>query len=361
MHIRRLLGLALALALCFCRRPGRSRSAATRIRIRRDAAPAARPGYGRARAVGGRRHRRRADRSSRRHDERRHSAQVGVRALHQGSERRLHSFYAQRSIPRRSRTSDVSIYIRAVEKNQLAAVVAALRRRPRRPRAASRSRHRQRPKYPWDNVHFLQKPADGRITRAIALPPGDYELFVAVKERSASPTAAAVESARVRRRQNRPASSCRPGCRTSTSRSCRRAASSSRPRSNRSAASCRRPSRKRIRTSSVRCASCRRRDGRFGKNNELQVIFWVYGAAAAAGGKPDVTDGVQLPSQAAGRHGEVLQQDGAAGAQRADAAARVQRRGGPSAAGQPGRGTGAVSRRATIGSKSRSRTSRLVR
>ena len=30
------------------------------------------------------------------------------------------------------------------------------------------------------------------------------------------------------------------------------------------------------------------RDGRFTKTNELQVIFWVYGASASTAGKPDV-------------------------------------------------------------------------
>jgi hypothetical protein len=30
-------------------------------------------------------------------------------------------------------------------------------------------------------------------------------------------------------------------------------------------------------------------DGKFGKNAELSVIFWIYGAQAGAGGKPDVT------------------------------------------------------------------------
>ncbi len=30
------------------------------------------------------------------------------------------------------------------------------------------------------------------------------------------------------------------------------------------------------------------KDGRFAKNSELQVIFWVYGATASAAGKPDV-------------------------------------------------------------------------
>ena len=56
----------------------------------------------------------------------------------------------------------------------------------------------------------MQKPADGRITRAIALPPGDYELFVAVKERSSVPAAAAAKPPTPPRSQDRTASSRRP-------------------------------------------------------------------------------------------------------------------------------------------------------
>ena len=29
-------------------------------------------------------------------------------------------------------------------------------------------------------------------------------------------------------------------------------------------------------------------DGKFSKSGELNLVFWIYGAAAAAGGKPDV-------------------------------------------------------------------------
>ena len=189
--------------------------------------------------------------------------------------------------PSSIRTSDVSIYVRAVEKGQLATVAAALAppppassSKPQTPPAA--------PRYPWDNVHFLLKPLDGRITRAIALPPGDYELFVAVKERSAAPAAAV---------SNPPGS---PIARTGLLRHAVLAPDFNKPE---------------LQTSSVILASAVEpvngqltpaeqeanpyvfgpmrvlpsRDGRFGKNADLQLIFWVYGATAAAAGKPDVT------------------------------------------------------------------------
>ena len=92
------------------------------------------------------------------------------------------------------RTSEVSIYVRAVEKDRLPLVGAALTP-PAAPAAGSKQPPPSvPPRYAWDNVHFLSRPADGRISRAIALPPGDYELFVAVKERSVSPTSLSTRS-----------------------------------------------------------------------------------------------------------------------------------------------------------------------
>jgi hypothetical protein len=185
--------------------------------------------------------------------------------------------------PASVRTSDIGIYVRAVEKSQLPAVVSALTPPP----AGSKPPQTPAlPKYAWDNVHYLPKPADGRITRAIALPPGDYELFVAVKERSVAPTAAVTNP---------------PGTPASRSGLVRHAVL---------APDFNRPD---LQTSSVILATTVEpvsgqlspseqeanpyvfgpmrivpsKDGRFGKNNELQVIFWVYGATAAAG-KPDV-------------------------------------------------------------------------
>lgn len=185
--------------------------------------------------------------------------------------------------PASVRTSDVGIYIRAVEKSQLPAVVSVLTPPP----AGSKpTQTPAMPKYAWDNVHYLQKPADGRVTRAIALPPGDYELFVAVKERSAAPAAAPASP---------PAT---PSARSGLLRHAVLAPDFNKPE---------------LQTSSVILATTVEpvsgqltpaeqeanpyvfgpmrivpsKDGRFGKNNELQVIFWVYGATAEAG-KPDV-------------------------------------------------------------------------
>jgi hypothetical protein len=186
--------------------------------------------------------------------------------------------------PSSVRTSDIGIYVRAVERGQLPAVVSALTPPP----AGSKPPQTPTlPKYAWDNVHYLQKPADGRVTRAIALPPGDYELFVGVKERSVAPTAAATNP---------------PGTPTSRSGLLRHAVL---------APDFNKPD---LQTSSVILATMVEpvsgqlspadqeanpyvfgpmrivpsKDGRFGKNSELQVIFWVYGATAA-GGKPDVS------------------------------------------------------------------------
>jgi hypothetical protein len=41
-----------------------------------------------------------------------------------------------------------------------------------------------RPAHPWDTIHPVEIPADGRVSRAIALPPGAYDAYVAVKERA---------------------------------------------------------------------------------------------------------------------------------------------------------------------------------
>lgn len=189
--------------------------------------------------------------------------------------------------PSSIRTSDVGIYIRAVEKRQLPAVVAALTP-PAPPAAGGKPQPPPAPpKYVWDNVHYLQKPAEGRITRAIALPPGDYELFVAVKERSVAPVAAATS----------PAGS--PAAKSGLLRHAVLAPDFSKAE---------------LQTSSVILANTVEpisgqltpaeqeanpyvfgpmrivpsRDARFSKNSELQVIFWVYGATASTGGKPDV-------------------------------------------------------------------------
>ena len=71
-----------------------------------------------------------------------------------------------------------ALYIRVVNKGAPA---------PAPPPAENNRNRTQQPPavtYPWDNVNFIEVKGDGRISRAIALKPGEYEVFVTMKERS---------------------------------------------------------------------------------------------------------------------------------------------------------------------------------
>lgn len=69
-----------------------------------------------------------------------------------------------------------ALYVRAVSKAAPAAPAPAP---PQNQRG-----NQQAPMYPWDDIQFLTVPADGQVSRAMMLKPGDYDVFIAVKERS---------------------------------------------------------------------------------------------------------------------------------------------------------------------------------
>ncbi len=70
-----------------------------------------------------------------------------------------------------------AFYVRVVNKN--AAPVPAAEQ-------GNRGRNQPPPAvvYPWDNVNFMDVPADGKVSRAMALKPGEYEVFITIKEKS---------------------------------------------------------------------------------------------------------------------------------------------------------------------------------
>jgi hypothetical protein len=72
----------------------------------------------------------------------------------------------------------VAMYVRVVSKD------AAPPAPPATGNNRDRNQQQQRVTYPWDNVHFLDLPADGKVQRAMALKPGNYEAIIAVKERT---------------------------------------------------------------------------------------------------------------------------------------------------------------------------------
>jgi hypothetical protein len=70
----------------------------------------------------------------------------------------------------------ISLYLRVASKQQLAAAAEA--------RAAKKEDKETRTIYPWDNIYFFDLKDDGKVSRGMALPPGDYEVFIAVKDKA---------------------------------------------------------------------------------------------------------------------------------------------------------------------------------
>jgi hypothetical protein len=70
-----------------------------------------------------------------------------------------------------------ALYVRAVSKAPAAAAPAPA------PEQNRRGEKPQAPMYPWDDIQFLEVRGDGTVSRAMMLKPGDYDLFIAIKER----------------------------------------------------------------------------------------------------------------------------------------------------------------------------------
>jgi hypothetical protein len=149
-----------------------------------------------------------------------------------------------------------------------------------------------RPTFAWDSINFVDVPEDGRVSRAVQLKPGQYAMFVAVKEKT---PASAAKNDRKNNDKNAPAAA--PGkvgilrhdltvpdytaneLVTSSIIIARSVEQTAAPAGDQESNPYTFGPMKI--TPSV--------DGKFTKKDELSVIFWIYGAQAAASGKPDVT------------------------------------------------------------------------
>jgi hypothetical protein len=71
----------------------------------------------------------------------------------------------------------VALYIRAVAKAAATTTAGTAGEKDEKKKG-------ERVEYPWDNVHFVEVPESGKISRAMAVPGGEYDLFIAAKEKS---------------------------------------------------------------------------------------------------------------------------------------------------------------------------------
>src|SRR5829696_7471967 len=52
------------------------------------------------------------------------------------------------------------------------------------PKAKDNKNAPVRPSYPWERITFVQVPDSGKISRAFVLKPGDYDVYITLKEKS---------------------------------------------------------------------------------------------------------------------------------------------------------------------------------
>jgi hypothetical protein len=173
---------------------------------------------------------------------------------------------------------DVAFYVRVVSKNPAPAPAPA-------PAAEAKGDAKNqpppaRPAYPWDNISFIEVPSSGKLSRAIALRPGQYEAFIAIKEKGTDQRNAPPSKMGLLRKDLSVPDFNLPELATS---------------------SILVASAIEVLTAALPPAQQEENpytfgpmkiglspDGKFLKSGELNLVFWIYGAGAAAAGKPDV-------------------------------------------------------------------------
>jgi len=162
----------------------------------------------------------------------------------------------------------LALYVRAVSKVPAAAP------------AEKDKKDEKKVEYPWDDIQFLDVPADGRVVRALAVPGGEYELFVGLKEKSTGKKDQDQKAkTSVFRKDLSVPDFNKPELTTSdiiVARSVEAAQMQD--------AEGQRSNPYTFGTMKVTPSP----DGKFGKTSEFSVVFWIYGVTPAAMQKPDV-------------------------------------------------------------------------
>lgn len=197
------------------------------------------------------------------------------------------------TIDKASVPTGAAVYIRIVNTEQ-ADAFAQMMAKAAAPQGNNKGAPPARPMFAWDSINFIDIPDDGKVSRAVQLKPGQYAMFVAVKEKSAAaagggkndkkndknpPAAPAVGKVGMLRHDLTVPDFTANELNTSSviiARSVEQVAAP--PADQESNPYVFGPMKI---TPSV--------DGKFSKKDELSVIFWIYGAQAASTGKPDVT------------------------------------------------------------------------
>ena len=185
------------------------------------------------------------------------------------------------TVDRSKLAKDAAVYIRVVDKNAPAPAPAAA---PANDKDKDKDKNQAPPAAPtfaWSSIHFIQVPADGKLSRAIALPPGEYDAYIAVKDKGTDQKNPPPPKVGVLKHELKvPDYTATAGLVTSSV----ILAKTVEPMSQQLSPAQQEENPYVFGTMKIVPSE----DAKFTKAGELQVIFWIYGATEAAGGKPDV-------------------------------------------------------------------------
>jgi hypothetical protein len=173
----------------------------------------------------------------------------------------------------------VAMYVRVVDKEQAAAPAPATQGKDNKDDKDNKAAAPAPVRYAWDNVHFLDIPQDGIVSRAMQVPAGEYDVFIGVKDRSTEEKNPPPAKIGVLHRALTVPDFNKPELQTSSvilARSVEPQQTALKPEEQQDNPYVFGPMK------IVPAA------GKFPKMSELNVVFWIYGAGEAPGGKPDV-------------------------------------------------------------------------
>ena len=179
-------------------------------------------------------------------------------------------------------SKQVAYYVRIVEKGTPAVAAAPDPKDKGKPAAAP-----VRPTYPWERVSFTQVPATGKMSRAFVLKPGEYDAYIVIKEKFEKEVKDLAKQplpkvAFLKREISVPSYDAAAELKVSTPILASTVEPLTAPLS---------PVQLEESPYSVFGAMKIEpsADGKFSKAGEFSIVFFVYGASDAGGGKPNVT------------------------------------------------------------------------
>jgi hypothetical protein len=137
----------------------------------------------------------------------------------------------------------------------------------------------ERAEYAWENIHFLDVPDSGAVSRAMAVPGGEYDLYVALKEKSTGDKKPATKVGLLRHTLTVP-NFTTPELTTSSV----IIAESVEPVA--TAVSNEQQQENPYTFGTMKIVPAK--EPKLKKDGELQVVFWIYGVTVDASKKPDV-------------------------------------------------------------------------